>query len=235
MLSFRGLWNASEPRIADINKIKRKIEKIPAGSILRLGGMTDCFQPFESHHRITHQTIKALNEAEIGYLIVTKSHMVAEPEYTEILHKDLAHVQISVTCLDDNQALEYEKASTPTKRIQAIHKLQALGFDVSIRLSPLIEEFMDFPKLNALKIEKCIVEFLRINSWIKQWMSGVDFSKYNLRHGGYLHLPLEEKMRIVNMIDIPGITICDDVTEHYLYWRDHFNPNPSDCCNLQLP
>ena len=30
------------------------------------------------------------------------------------------------------------------------------------------------------------------------------------------------------------MTVCEDVTEHYLYWRGGFNPNPADCCNLQL-
>lgn len=28
------------------------------------------------------------------------------------------------------------------------------------------------------------------------------------------------------------MTVCEDVTEHYLYWRECFNPNPDDCCNL---
>ncbi len=30
------------------------------------------------------------------------------------------------------------------------------------------------------------------------------------------------------------MTVCEDVTEHYLYWRECFNPNPDDCCNLKL-
>lgn len=199
-----------------------------------MGGMTDCFQPCELQHRVTLNTIKALNKAGIGYLIVTKSHLVAEPEYLEVLDLNLAHIQISITSLDDNLAYSYEKASASTKRILAIQKLQNLGFDISIRLSPLIEEFMDFHKLDGYKIEKAVVEFLRINSWIKQWLSGVDFSKYTLRHGGYYHLPLSHKIRILSNINIPSVTVCDDVTEHYVYWRDHFNPNPFDCCNLRI-
>lgn len=47
-------------------------------------------------------------------------------------------------------------------------------------------------------------------------------------------MPLEEKIRILNNINIPSVTVCDDVTEHYVYWRDHFNPNPFDCCNLRI-
>ena len=27
----------------------------------------------------------------------------------------------------------------------------------------------------------------------------------------------------------------ENVSEHYLYWEDHVNHNPLDCCNLRLP
>lgn len=47
LLSFRGLWDNENPAIADIRKIERKVSKLPKGTILRLGGMTDCFQPLE--------------------------------------------------------------------------------------------------------------------------------------------------------------------------------------------
>lgn len=149
------------------------------------------------------------------------------------LGQGTGHVQITVTCLDDAQTAQFEKASPPSQRIRAIQALQAEGYDVAIRLSPIIEEYMDFDKLNDLGIERCVVEFLRVNSWIKQWFRGVDFSKYTVRQGGYYHLPLEEKQRIVEKIHIPQKTICEDVTEHYQFWRDFVNPNKEDCCNLR--
>lgn len=62
LLDFRGLWNAENPRVADIQKIRRKLEKVPQGTMLRLGGMTDCFQPMESQEQITYQTIEQLQE-----------------------------------------------------------------------------------------------------------------------------------------------------------------------------
>lgn len=196
--------------------------------------MTDCFQPFEAEHRVTYETIREMNRCGIGYLIVTKSHMIAQPEYMEILDKRLAHIQITVTTLDDARALTYEKASIPTKRIEAIRKLQDEGYDVSIRLSPLIEEFMDFNMLNSLGINRCVVEFLRVNSWIKGWLKDVDFSRYNLKQGGYVHLPLEDKLEILKRIKIPEVTVCEDVTEHYRYWQENINPNKQDCCNLRV-
>ena len=70
--------------MADIQKIRRKLEKVPRGTILRLGGMTDCFQPVECQEQVTYQTIEQLNEYGIGYLIVTKSHLVGEGRYWKL-------------------------------------------------------------------------------------------------------------------------------------------------------
>ena len=234
LLEFRNLWDAMNPSVVDINKVEKVIKKIPEGSIVRLGGMTDCFQPCELQYRATYKTIELLNKYNVGYLIVTKSHLVANDEYVNIMRKDLAHIQVTVTTLDDDlyTKLNYEKASLPSMRIEAIKKLQDNGFDVAIRLSPLIEEFMDFDKLNSLGIQKAQVEFLRVNSWIKKWFD-IDYSKHTLKEGGYQHLPLEEKLRILDKVKIPVVSVCEDVQEHYDYWTNNFNPNKDDCCNLR--
>lgn len=231
LLDFRKLWNPKQPAIADIDKIERKLNKVPAGTILRLGGMTDCFQPLERTERVTYNTIKAMNQRGIGYLIVTKSAMVADPEYMELYDPRLAHIQVTVTTLDDDLSATYEKASPPTERVRAIRRLQDAGFDVSIRLSPLIEEFMDFDRLNDTGIQKGVVEFLRVNSWIEKWFD-IDYSKYTLKQSGYRFLPLEEKQRILDRVEIQELTVCEDYQPHYEFWKEHFNPNKEDCCNL---
>ena len=148
LLEFRGLWNPDNPRVADIEKIRRKVSKLPEGTVLRLGGMTDCFQPIERKHRVTYETIKILNEHKIHYLIVTKSDLVADDEYIEIMDKNLAHIQVSITTTDDELSLQYEKAVVPSKRIKAIEKLQEHGFDVSVRLSPYIPDLVDVDVIN---------------------------------------------------------------------------------------
>lgn len=234
LLSFRNLWNNIEPSVADIKKIENRIKKIPRGTIIRLGGMTDCFQPLEKQKRVTYETIKLLNKYGIGYLIVTKSAMIADDEYIAILDKDLCHIQITTTCLDDElyRKLDYEKASLPSDRIKAILKLQERGFDVAIRLSPLIEEYIDFDKLNSLGIQKAQVEFLRVNHWIEKWFD-LDYSKWTIKQSGYRHLPLEEKIRIINKVKIPNISVCEDENNAYEYWKENFNPNRKDCCNLE--
>lgn len=226
-MDFRNLWNPLNPRVADINKIE-------PGTVVRLGGMTDCFQVFENAYRVTYKTIELLNKRRIHYLIVTKSDMVASKKYLEILDKELAHIQISVTSTNDQTAFKYEKAPKTSRRIAAIEKLNSLGYDVQLRLSPFIPELIDFDMLNSIKCDRILVEFLRVNTFIKRWFKEIDFSKYTLKQSNYLHLPLEEKIKQINKINnFKELTVCEDVTEHYNYWRDNINPNPNDCCNLR--
>ena len=81
LLDFRKLWNAAQPAIVNIQKVHRTIRRnLKAGDIVRLGGMTDCFQPLERTARATYRTIEELNRQRVGYLIVTKSEIVADDE-----------------------------------------------------------------------------------------------------------------------------------------------------------
>lgn len=233
LLDFRGLWDNKHPAIGKIDEISKEVRKIAPGTIIRLGGMTDCFQPIERLYRVTYKTIRLLNKRRIGYLIVTKSAIVADDEYLQIYDPELCHIQVTVTTLDDDLAKTYEKASPPSERIKAIMKLQDAGLDVQLRLSPYIPEYVDLERLNALGINKILVEFLRANSWIKKWFP-IDYSQYTVKQHGYIHLPLERKIELISGITgFKEITVGEDEERAYAYWRDHFNPNPNDCCNLR--
>lgn len=225
LLNFRGLWDAVTPSVASLAKIERKIAKLPAGSIVRLGGMTDCFQPLERKERITLGTIELLNKYGIGYLIVTKSDLICD--YMNILDKRLAHIQISITWVP------CEKAVSTERRIKAAEMLHENGFDVAVRLSPFIPQFVDFERLNSIKCPKIIVEFLRVNHWIKKWLP-LDYSEYTVKQSGYEHLPLSRKIEYLSKVTgFDEVSVCEDVSEHYDYWRETVNVNKDDCCNLR--
>ena len=196
--------------------------------------MTDCFQPIEATHKVTYETIKLLNEYRVPYLIVTKSDLVASDEYLKILDKDLAHIQITVTTTYDDLSLSYEKAVVPSRRIAAIEKLQSLGYDVALRLSPFIPEYVDLNVLNSVKCDKIQVEFLRVNTWIKKWFD-IDYTPYVVSQSGYLHRTLEDKKNLLKLITgFKQVSVCEDETEAYEYWKNNVNPNPNDCCNLRV-
>ena len=87
--------------------------------------------------------------------------------------------------------------------------------------------------INNVRCEKLLVEFLRVNTWVKKWFD-IDYSEYTLKQSGYEHLPLMDKIGYLRFIDRTKkkVTVCEDVSSHYEYWREHVNPNREDCCNL---
>lgn len=229
LLSFRGFWN--DPLPANINEIRKSIYQLSLTDVVRLGGMTDCFQPIERDKMLTYNTIRLLNNHRINYLIVTKSDMVADSNYLDLYNPLLAHFQITVTSTAGNN---YEKAPAPAKRIKAIEILQRLGFDVSIRLSPFLYENIDFKVINNIKCNKILIEFLKVNYNIKRWFK-INYDDYSLKFGGFEHLQLGKKIDLVNLIKgFSQVTVGEYVNEHYIYFRDNVNYNKEDCCNLNL-
>jgi len=240
LLDFRKLWNPAYPSIANINRIRHTIRtKLKPDEIVRLGGMTDCFQPLEIANRVTYRTIEALNEMDVGYLIVTKNALVADDDYTAIYDNNLCHIQVSVTSTDAALSRKIEPgASLPEERIAAVEKLQRKGFDVQVRLSPYVPEFVDIERINAIECDKILVEFLRVNSWIKKWLANIewggDFDDYCEFSAGYNHLPLETKAILLKRISgFKSVSVCEDVETHWKYWNKNVNANKNDCCNLR--
>lgn len=231
LLNFRKLWNPEQPAIANIGKIRKKIATLDTSEVIRLGGMTDCFQPCEAIYKVTYETIRALNARRIHYLIVTKSAMVAD--YMNVLDKELAHIQVTITTTDDELSKTYEKASVPSERIKAVEKLEENGYDVAVRLSPYIPQYVDVDKLNRIKCKKLLVEFLRVNSWIEKWFP-LDYSEWTVKESGYKHLPLDKKIKLLKNLHFEQMTVCEDESEAYKYWQENFNFNRNDCCNLRV-
>lgn len=240
LLDFRGLWNPTSPAVADINEIRKTIAReLKRGDVVRLGGMTDCFQPLERQHRVTLQTIEELNRRGVGYLIVTKNKLIAEPEYLQAFNPELAHIQVTITSTDPDISRKIEQgASLPAERIAAVERLADAGLDVQVRLSPYIPELVNVDELNAIRCDKILVEFLRVNTWIARWIRQtglpVDLRQYRYKSAGYRHLPLCVKRDLLRKITgFREVSVCEDVEEHFAYWQEAVNANRNDCCNLK--
>ena len=239
LLDFRGLWNPALPANADIKKVRHIIAtKLRPGAVVRLGGMTDCFQPMERGRKLTYRTIQMLNQRRVHYLIVTKNDLVAE--YTDVLDPALAHIQVSITSTDPAISRKVEPgAPVPEKRIAAVEALAAAGYDTAVRLSPFVPEFVDLATINAIRCDKVLVEFLRVNTWIRKWLTnlgaGVDLDRYTHFSAGYNHLPIGDKRALIDRITgFREVSVCEDVPEHWEWWRRNVNANPEDCCNLKF-
>ena len=234
LLNFRKLWHPEDVGVAPLLDVLKTIKKIPAGSVVRLGGMTDCFQPIEKKYENTYNAIKALNREGVHYLIVTKSNMVATPKYLDVLDKDLAHIQVSIPTNNDDVLLATDNAPKYELRKNTIETLYNEGFDVSLRLSPFLFETVDYDVINNINVDKCLVEFLRTKpSLEKELEQVVTFNDYTIKEGGYRHLPLDKKLKVLNKLHFKEMTVCDDVQEHYDYFQENYNYNKNDCCNLK--
>ncbi|WP_457586545.1 PA0069 family radical SAM protein [Ensifer canadensis] len=120
---------------------------------IAIGTNTDPYQPIEKEWRIMRQILEVLQAANHPVMIVTKSAMVTRDIdlLAPMAEKGLARVGISVTTLDRKLARTMEpRASTPSKRLEAIRALTEAGIPTGVLVSPII------PALNDHEIERVL-------------------------------------------------------------------------------
>ena len=120
---------------------------------IAIGTNTDPYQPIEREWRIMRQVLEVLAKANHPVMIVTKSALVTRDIdiLGEMAAKGLAKVAISVTTLDRKLARLMEpRASTPSKRLEAVRQLTDAGIPTGVLASPLI------PALNDHELERIL-------------------------------------------------------------------------------
>ncbi|MDE3811238.1 PA0069 family radical SAM protein [Sinorhizobium meliloti] len=120
---------------------------------IAIGTNTDPYQPIEKEWRIMRQILEVLKEANHPVMIVTKSAMVTRDIdlLAPMAEKGLARVGISVTTLDGKLARSMEpRASTPTKRLEALRAISEAGIPAGVLVAPII------PALNDHEIERVL-------------------------------------------------------------------------------
>lgn len=120
---------------------------------IAIGTNTDPYQPIEKEWRIMRQILEVLQAANHPVMIVTKSAMVTRDIdiLAPMAEKGLARVGISVTTLDRKLARTMEpRASTPSKRLEAMSSLSQAGIPTGVLVSPII------PALNDHEIERVL-------------------------------------------------------------------------------
>jgi DNA repair photolyase len=120
---------------------------------LALGSNTDPYQPVERDYRITRQILEVALEFRHPVGIVTKSALVTRDMdiLKPMAELGLVKVAVSVTTLDGRLARAMEpRASTPTKRIDALRQLADNGIPSVVMLGPVI------PAINDMEIESIL-------------------------------------------------------------------------------
>jgi DNA repair photolyase len=120
---------------------------------IAIGTNTDPYQPIEKKWRIMRDILQVLEAHQHPVGIVTKSALVMRDQdiLARMAEKGLAKVALSVTTLDGKLARTMEpRASTPTRRLQALRSLSDAGIPVSVMVAPVI------PGLNDHEIERVL-------------------------------------------------------------------------------
>ena len=120
---------------------------------IAIGTNTDPYQPIEREWRIMRQILEVLDRANHPVTVVTKSALILRDLdiLSAMAARGIAKVAISVTTLDRKLARTMEpRASTPTKRLEAIRALSEAGVPTGVMMAPVI------PALNDHEIERVL-------------------------------------------------------------------------------
>ncbi|WP_376705670.1 PA0069 family radical SAM protein [Mesorhizobium sp. ISC25] len=113
---------------------------------IAIGTNTDPYQPIEKQYRIMREILEVLEARGHPVGIVTKSALVTRDIdiLSRMAERGLAKVALSVTTLDRTLARTMEpRASTPTKRLEAIRQLSDAGIPASVMVAPIIPGLTD--------------------------------------------------------------------------------------------
>lgn len=113
---------------------------------IAIGTNTDPYQPIEKQYRIMREILEVLEARGHPVGIVTKSALVTRDIdiLSRMAERGLAKVALSVTTLDRMLARTMEpRASTPSKRLEAIRQLADAGIPASVMVAPIIPGLTD--------------------------------------------------------------------------------------------
>ena len=150
-LTQKGMWNNPYPVPTDINIIRKTFytvfetdkkskwrdileKRIP----LRIGSMSDSFMLMDKKFGVTKELLSILKFYKYPYVIFTRSDLIAQEEYLNVLDKDICSVQISISSINDvlNKQIEPGAPSTE-RRLKALRRLNDAGFWTTVRINPL--------------------------------------------------------------------------------------------------
>ncbi len=113
---------------------------------MALGTNTDPYQPIERERRITRSVLEVLERTGHPVGIVTKSALVVRDLdiLSRMAARGLAKVALSVTTLDRQLARRMEpRASSPTRRLEALRQLSEAGIPTAVMVAPIIPGLTD--------------------------------------------------------------------------------------------
>ena len=156
-LTKYGYWNRPQPFPVDLAEVRKIFftvfetdraskwrsileQKIP----IRIGSMSDSFMWIDTRYGITKELLRILKFYKYPYVIFTRSDLVAHDSYIELLDKELAAIQFSISGNNDSLMRRIEPGAPKyQRRLLAMEKLVGSGFWVAARINPMFPKYPD--------------------------------------------------------------------------------------------
>ena len=121
---------------------------------IHFGGMSDPFQPRERRDRVSLSFMGELQNRNYPTVISTKSAMVSESPYSDLLASGWhVVIQFSLTSTEDARAVQLEPHATPPSLIlKSMERLANRGIRVAARWQPYIETLAETPEAYVRRI-----------------------------------------------------------------------------------
>jgi DNA repair photolyase len=113
---------------------------------LTIGVNTDAYQPIEREYRITRSVLEVCPECDHPVTLITKSALIERDIdiLAPMARRNLAHVTLSITTLDQNLTRYSEpRTSAPARRLLAVKRLSEAGIPVNVNIAPVIPFLTD--------------------------------------------------------------------------------------------
>lgn len=160
-LILRSLNTTSDKDSAVVSCLKHLVP-------IHFGCVSDPFPNCEADLKVTKRMLLVLKEFRYPTVICTKSSMVANKEYSDVLAEFPVSVQMSFSTLNDAIARRLEpNASSVDSRLEALKKLSSRGIYTVVRLQPYVYEVAGDDEDNirliaSLGVKHLVLEHLRI-------------------------------------------------------------------------
>lgn len=150
---------------------------------IAIGTNTDPYQPLERKYKLMRGILKVLIEARHPVTIVTKSALVVRDLdlLTRLNKHGLVTVALSVTSMDHKLSRFMEpRASTPSRRLEALRLLSEAGIPTRIMAAPMIpavndhelERILDAGKAQGARMASMIILRLpgEVRDIFREWL-----------------------------------------------------------------
>lgn len=142
-------------RTASVNALRARFKRISDGRIfsaldefllkrvpIQFGGMQDPFSPFERQFSATLDLLRILVENDYPTLLSTKSDLLVEPEYLDLLRQGNFYVRLSASSVNSSTKSHLEPGTPSHEAMLGVcDSLSRSKVPVSIRVQPVIPGF----------------------------------------------------------------------------------------------